>query len=226
MFFASGRPFVQGMKDFELKLPAAQEGQLYKILDFRHRNAYEILLFMRFWQETDPGLTQNQSLTIQNEQILDKQSLPPLIEGLDNGIIWFNLKYKDSAKERNFLFHNIEKIFQKINNQISVAILYSDAREDKELAKSIKEIKEYCHGPYHELNFNGKEAEVIIYITSDNGPSAHTNLFLQTVSRARRLLILVTHDIGLYGKWEDDSEHVKAMNIAVGKKLVKKYQTE
>ena len=112
------RPFVESMKDFELKLPAAQEGQLYKILDFRHRNAYEILLFMRFWQETDPGLTQNQSLTIKNEQILDKLSLSPLIEGLDYGVIWIFLKYEDSAKERNFLFHNIEKILQKINNQI------------------------------------------------------------------------------------------------------------
>jgi hypothetical protein len=192
-------------KDFELTLPAEQQGQLYKILDLRHRNGYVILKFLRFWQENDPS---NQSPSIQNEQILDKKSLPPLVEGLDHGVIWIDLKNKDSAKE--IFLNSIKDILQKIKNQMSVAILYR-VRSDKELAESIKEIKEEDFlGPYYEDDFNGKEAEVIIYVVA-------SSLYMQSLARARRLLILVTHG--------DDywmTENVKAMNLAVEQKLVKK----
>ena len=68
---------------------------------------------------------------------------------------------------------------------------------------------------YDEYAFNGKEAEVIIYVTS-------IYAYMQTMARARRLLILVTH--GEDGEWEDDSENVKVMNSAIEQNLVKKYQ--
>ena len=208
------RPFAS--EDFILKLPAKQRGQLYKILDLRHRNALAILKFMRFWQENDPI---SASPSIQNEQILDKESLPPLIEGLEHGVIWIPLinnlhKFCLSAQEKTFLFKSINDNLQKIKNQMSVAILYS--RSDHKLAEKIKEIKEenYFLGPYEDHEFNGKEAEVIIYVTSEN-------LRMQTMARARRLLILVTHP-GYSGYWKDDSESVKVMNSAIEQKVVQK----
>ena len=202
-------------KDFELILSTEQQGQLYKTLGLRHRNAFLILKFLRFLQENDPN-PYDSSLSIQNEQILEKESLPPLVEGLEHGVIWIPLKNKDSAQEKGFLLNSIKDISQEIKNQMSVAILYRSVR-DLELAENIKKIKEdnYFLGPYYDYHFNGKEAEVVIYVTSDN-------LYMQTIVRARRLLILVTHVE--YNDWKDDSKNAKLMNSAIQQKLVKKYQ--
>ena len=202
-------------KDFELILSTEQQGQLYKTLGLRHRNAFLILKFLRFLQENDPN-PYDSSLSIQNEQILEKESLPPLVEGLQNGVIWIPLKNKDSAQEKGFLLNSIKDISQDIKNQMSVAILCRSVR-DLELAEDIKEINEedYFLGPYYDYHFNGKEAEVVIYVTSDN-------LYMQTIVRARRLFILVTHVE--YNDWKDDSKNAKLMNSAIEQKLVKKYQ--
>ena len=43
------------------------------------------------------------------------------------------------------------------------------------------------------------------------------------MARARRLLILVTHP-GDYDYWNDISQNVKIMNLAIKQNLVKKYQ--
>ena len=88
---------------------------------------------------------------------------------------------------------------------------------DNEFAAKIKgnDEKDFL-GPYYEYDFNGKEADVIIYVTSRD-PS------IQSMARAKRLLILVTIDQKEGNFWKDDSEHFKAMNSAVEQKLVKKY---
>ena len=78
--------------DFQLIIPTQKESQLYKNLHQRHRNTLEILKFLRFYQENNPD--DNNSPNIQNEQILEKESLPPLVEGLDHGVIWISLKNK------------------------------------------------------------------------------------------------------------------------------------
>ena len=80
----------------------------------------------------------------------------------------------------------------------------------------MKEINENFLGPYDEAHFNGKEAEVIVYVSS-----SEYGLFLQSMARARRLLIIITHG----RHWNDDSkEHVKAMKEATEKNLVKKFE--
>ena len=43
--------------DFELILPTEKKGQLYKNLDLRHRNALEILKFLRFYSQIPWGQT-------------------------------------------------------------------------------------------------------------------------------------------------------------------------
>ena len=62
----------------------------------------------RFWQENNP--CGNELPSIQNEPILDNESLPPLVEGLNNGVIWIPLEDMDSAKEKEFLVNNIKDI--------------------------------------------------------------------------------------------------------------------
>ena len=50
--------------------------------------------------------------------------------------------------------------------------------------RSHKEINENFLGPYNEAHFNGKEAEVIVYVSSDE-----EHLLLQSMARARRLTL-------------------------------------
>ena len=80
----------------------------------------------------------------------------------------------------------------------------------------MKEINENFLGAYNHAHYNGKEAEVIVYVSS------HKNgLALQSMARARRLLIIITH--GEY--WDDDSNiDVQAMKEATEKNLVKKIE--
>ena len=103
-----------------------------------------------------------------------------------------------------------------MKNEMSFAILSFPRMtrdiKSNELANDIKGIiqREVCvNGPYNDYYFNGKEANVIIYVTS-SFPD------IQTMSRATRLLILVTHSI-------DDLEDVRVMKLAVEQNLVKKY---
>ena len=107
-------------------------------------------------------------------------------------------------------------IFREIKEDLSIAILYYNDREDKELAKAIQKTNKSFQGPYDEWQFNGREAEIIIYVTSDV-------LDIQSMARARRLLIIVTH----CNNWGDESNrHVLAMNHAVKENLVKKLSND
>ena len=65
---------------------------------------------------------------------------------------------------------------------------------EKILAQKFKDTNKDFLGPYYEYEFNGIEADVILYIV----PSADS-LYIQSMARARRLLIIVNdrHD-GFY----------------------------
>ena len=83
------------------------------------------------------------------------------------------------------------------------------------LAERIKGINNAFCGPIQHHSFNGRESDVIIHVTS-------YNLDLQSMARARRLLIIVTHGY----EWRKGSAGVKAMDLATEKKLAKKISFE
>ena len=102
----------------------------------------------------------------------------------------------------------LNDIFCQIKEIPSASILHKTG--SAELARYIKENNQDFLGPYHELDFNGKEAEVIIYITP-------FELHIQSLARARRLLIIVT-----YGFAHQTEPMNKIMNEAVKKNLMMK----
>ena len=81
-------------------------------------------------------------------------------------------------------------------------------------ANSIKGINQKFLGPYEHYEFNGKEAEVIIYVSS-------LRLSLQSMARARRLLIIITTDLK---KWAP--ENSEFLDQAVEKKFFQKLYLE
>ena len=80
------------------------------------------------------------------------------------------------------------------------------------MAQKFKDSNKDFLGPYHEYLFNGIEADIILYITSENF------LYIQSMARARRLLIIVTNG----DENNDAKDCVKIMNKAVENDLVKK----
>ena len=198
----------KSLHDFNLLFPLDQQFQIYKNLLVRYRNAKKILEFLRFWQKNGrTGICFDMSTfpNITREEILDEENLPPLLENQEHGVIWIPLK-KESKTE--IIVNTIKKIVENFEGILSLAVLYHRIGCSRKVAEEIKNICQDFHGPYEENHFNGKEAEIVVYITSSvNG------LYIQSLARARRLLILVTHD----PFWGD---HI--MNKAVKKNLVKK----
>ena len=80
------------------------------------------------------------------------------------------------------------------------------------MAQKIKDTNKDFLGPYDEYEFNGREADIILYIPSDR----HLCICIPPMSRARRLLIIVTRP----ERNRDDAVYI--MNKAVKNGLVKK----
>ena len=209
--------------DFDLILPKEQQNQIYKMLTFRHRNNQMILDFLRFWQQhnfakfpRDDGLTCAWVInpSIANEKIFNSEHLPPLLEGMDHGVIWINIPSLDKIE---FLTSKVTEIFQKIQEIPSVVVIYHGTADllstlctdEYKIAKKVKEINKAFLGPYKEIDFNGKEAEVIIYV------SQTFDIEIHALSRARRLLILITPT-------SQNFRDEKMLNEAVKMNLVKK----
>ena len=126
------------------------------------------------------------------------------------------MNYKPRDFEKEFVLCSIKDILQNIKDHTSVAILHEHDTYSTKMAENIKQIKEDFIGPCTASEFNGLEADVIIFVTSEQNFVTD----IVTVARARRLLILVT--LIADGYWNDDSVCVKVMNQAVEQKLVKK----
>ena len=237
------RPCGYG-QDFEFILPEDQhDGQLYMIFSYRHRSSKQILEFVRYWQNKfTSGF-----LCIEKEICLDDEALPPLVDNLNYGVLWIPMTNyeKENAiiaiiseiftdiKETSsvaILFEKdgeamsggseMEEYFRELNKDCPLP--YEEYLSDwkggecrgSQVAEKIKDINknEFC-GPYEAYLFNGKEAEIIIYVTS-----SESGLDIQSLTRARRLLIIITH-----GKfWNDESLNFKKMDEAIKKNLAKK----
>ena len=172
---------------------------MYKILDIRHRNSKDILEFLQSCQKhLEKGYP-----IITNENI-QEEFLPPDVEGLNHGVIWIPT---NNDSEEKLVPTEVNRILQDLKGSPLVTILYRFDR-DAELCHSIKHLNKNLHGPYDAYNFNGKESEVILYVTS-------YSLNIKTLARARRLLVIITK-----GKlWNESSKNYKAMNEVVKKHL-------
>ena len=155
--------------------------------------------------------------------------LPPLLENFDHGVIWS--PFINDAQGLDMACR-VKDIFQDIHGSHSVTILYSGIGSES-LAKIIKDklikisnemLTNGCKvlfediGPYNEFDYNGKEADIIINVTCDEP-------FIQTMARARRLIILLTYDnSGMISRhyWNEDSKILQKLNDAVELNLLKK----
>ena len=236
--------FDDAFKEYEFKLPSEpRENQHYHILKNMYRNNQAILEFKRFHQVNDPCWRRKGYPTIEsNQEVLPQLLDPPN----DVGVIWIHL-WLESDSTKKVYFDKISSHLRKINGQIT--ILYGGKRraEPKQTAETF--FSEYSNNgiplnePCEEFDFNGTEADVILYFSDGV-------LSLQTISRARQLLIIVSEDISKnyrdeffsmvcylpHWSWpitqylgidhfmtNEEQECIKLMNNAVKKNIVEKY---
>ena len=143
---------------------------------------------------------------------MDESTLPPLLDGFDNGVIWIHCR-NDSQSETNAL-DKVKSTLETVNKEVSVAIIHQHTSESIRMAESLKENNPSFDGPYDNQSFNGAEAKVIIYVTDGD-------ISLESLARAQQLLIILT-----FGQFKRDrKDNFELLNKALEEKLIKKIET-
>ena len=134
---------------------------------------------------------------------------------MDHGVIWLSLKtdylfalstvIESEASEVNAIIQNL------IGNPMSIVILCASKNTgDEAFIEAMKKVNPDYVGPYDDREFDGMEAEIILYLSHYN-----EQFSIASMSRARRLLILVT--------WDWDRDYDELMENAVKEDLVLKF---
>ena len=202
------RPRAGSKEDFDIMFPKEQKNQHYQFFKIRHRNSIQILKFLHFIQKNRPSSSLNYP-RLDLEETVDESTLPPLLDGFDNGVIWIHCR-NDSQSEKNAL-DKVKSTLETVNKEVSVAIIHWYRDDCKKMAESLKENNPTFDGPYDDMSFNGAEAKVIIYVTDDY-------IYLESLARAQQLLIILT-----CGQFEWENEF-KFLNKAVEEKIIKKIE--
>ena len=137
------RPMVRSDEDYDIRFPKRQKNQHYQFFKIRHRNTIQILKFLHFIQKNLPSSLNYPRLDL--EETVDESTLPPLLDGFDNGVIWIHCR-NDSQSEKNAL-DKVKSTLETVNKEVSVAIIHNYSDDSKKMAKSLKENNPSFDGP-------------------------------------------------------------------------------
>ena len=192
--------------------------QHYQFLRAIHRCSWPILQHIKEFQKNEPPDIGYPNIDL--AEIPDNAALPPILDPPGCGVIWVPLGIGAEAETKGL--NKVKNILIGLKGDPSVSIIcHKFFRSDSQrLAESL------CHGnspipwngPYGDHSFNGLESSVVVYFCDNI-------LEIQSMARARQLLIIITH-----GKfWNDPSwskedikRRIRTMNISVEKGFVRK----
>ena len=186
------RPAKVGLNNFSISFPDLESNQHFICLGTCYRNTEAILRLIKFFQSQIDAKSEGYSLMgdIPMSEILP----PPLIlSGYNSSVIWVPSipSIEDKAIENIcslLLFEDLVQLQGEGNP--SIAILHNK-KKSKALAKMLKQKNLNWSGPHKDANYNGSEADIIVYICDES-------MNIQTLARARRLLIILTCDDECY----------------------------
>ena len=220
-FIISLQPQAGFGADFEVIFPNEQIFQYYQILKNIYRHTRQILEFLKFYHDNNSG---NRAGLLKID--FDEEALPPVLEDLDHhGVIWVPLKtdyfhalqtvIDSEASEVNMIIQKlIGKPFTIIQKLMGIGkpsgiVILCDSKNAGNLAliEGMKKVNPDYVGPYEVGEFNGIEADTVLYLCHYN-----EKFSIASMARARRLLILVT--------WDRDYDEL--MENAVEENLVQK----
>ena len=207
------RPRFDGLKDFKVAFSNLQKNQHFCWLENNYRNTKAIQELMRYVQRED----QSKAGYLLIKNIPEGEKLPPPLNppDIDPCVIWIPtiepLEFKALENVQSLIrdmSQGEENLFIAILHTKGVAKTFakklkqcadkesSNIQAEDNLSTTILHTNEKNQhvkwsGPHEDDNFNGGEADVIVFITDDS------SLNVQTLARARRSLIIVTYE----SKW-------------------------
>lgn len=176
------KPTFYGCKNFEIQYSKKRPNQYVKHFQNRYRNCKEIYDLLSYWQQNDPQSDVFPMLS--PTENLNVNWLPPSLNG---GVIWVPMTPMVEQEALNEMY----SVLDTLQESHSISILYHKEqsllfqRKTKSIAMKIKKDRNTWSGPHEHLSFNGGESDVVIYICK-------SGLNLQTMARARKLLIMLT----------------------------------
>ena len=179
------RPTIDGCKNFKIEYSKKMPNQYIQHFQNRYRNCKQIFDLLSFWQQNDDSQTDGFPM-ISEEENLNVEWFPPC---LNSGVIWIPMTMTELDEAQSKIYSIIDEI--ELEGKHSIAILYDKPldkqQKSKTFAKRMKKQKETWSGPHEHFTFNGGESDVVIYI-------CESALSLQTMARAKKLLIIVTYE--------------------------------
>ena len=165
--------------------PENSETATYHHLSARYRNTAGILDFINFIGNNFPnnGYNKFSELCTESDDSIEPGNLPLLFE-FPNESKWKNCKpviwFKDLSNAKSVLYDLLA--FQPVT---FLSFQPSNLKKAIELAE-----KNESEWEYHQcLEFNGSEADVIVYAAMDHG-----FIYWPAMSRARKLFIIIAND--------------------------------
>ena len=201
------RPAKEGLNNFSISFPNLESNQQFICLGTCYRNTEAILRLIKFFQSQIDDRSEGYSLM--GDIPISEMLPPPLIPtGYNSSVVWVPTipAVEDEAIENlcSLLLSDDMGQLQGKRNP-SVAILYNK-KKSRALAKKLIHKNPLWSGPHEDVNYNGSEADIIVYISDEN-------MNIQTLARARRCLIILTCDT------ECNHETILMLQKAVSQKM-------
>ena len=199
------RPAKEGLNNFTISFPTLQSNQYFVCLGMTYRNTHSIQRLIKNVQSQIS--TKSEGYSLMGDIPINEMLPPPLIpSGYNSSVIWVPVipSVEDEALEEIYSLLLFEELDELQGEEYpSVAILYSNDSL-KTLARKLKQKNTLWYGPLKDVNYHGGEADVVIFISD-----GHLNV--QTLARARRLLILIT----LEKEWDNSKNPSLNLNKAI-----------
>ena len=186
-FIVALRPAKYGLNNFSVSFPSLQSNQHYSYLAKVYRNTEAIQKLIHFFQSQIDADSEGYALM---DEIPNAALLPPPIIplGYKSCVIWVPIIPSIEIQSLNSIsdLFSLKNVDLQDENNPSIAVLYKN-RQSKNLANKLISKNINWSGPHEDVNYNGGEADVIVLISD-----GHLNV--QTLARARRLLIIITSE--------------------------------
>ena len=184
------RPAKVGLNNFSISFPTLQSNQHFACLGTSYRNTKAIQRLIKYFLSRIGGIdAESEGYSLMGDIPCSKQLPPPLIpSGCIGSVIWIQYTriVQDEAIEHLsnlLLFENFDVLQGEKNPSVAILLTYKSRL--KLFAKKLIQRNPNWSGPHEETNYNGSEADIIVYLCDGS-------MNIQTLTRARRLLIILT----------------------------------
>ena len=180
------RPAKVGLNYFSVTFPTLQSNQHFACLGTSYRNTEAVQKLIKNFQSQIDAKSEGYSMMGDIPMI--EMLPPPLVpSGYNSSVIWVPTIPPIEDKAINNICKILKDLGQHQSERNPFIVILHNKKKSKTLAKKLTQKNLNWNGPHEDTNYNGSEADIIVYICDEN-------MNIQTLARARRLLIILTCD--------------------------------